>query len=346
VQTKDFLSARLTGIWGLTDRSDAALTGCFDMQAGIWSEEMISAGRFPHSLMPEVVPSSTIVGTITREAAMATCLPERLPVVAGGGDGACATAGAGAVEPGNAYHYLGGTSWVAAVTEGYRPDPSRRVNVFCALDPSQFVLYGTVQSAGSSVDWFREAIGNGMPFEEMERLAASASPGSHGLFFLPYLAGERSPIWDANARGVWFGLSQAHGQSEMARSVFEGVAYALNSNLSVLIDLGLAPEHIRVLGGGMRSPLWRSLFAAVYNRPVHLLSRLSEATSAGAAMAAGVGVGLFTDYRDAAQCLAPLSEVEHPSPELASIYAPFSAFFETLYPAVAKSFAVRAQLPL
>ncbi len=345
VQTKDYIQGRLTGVWGVTDRSDASLTGCFDMARGTWSEEMASAAGVHVSLMPEVRASSSITGTVTPEAARATGLRAGLPVVLGGGDGACATAGAGAVSPGDAYHYLGGTSWVAAVTEGYLPDPQRRLSVFCGLDPEQYVLYGTVQSAGSSVDWFREAIGIGEleegedEYTALERLAASAPPGSHGLYFLPYLAGERSPIWDAQARGVYFGLTSAHTRACLARAVFEGVAYALNSNVAALADLGLAPDVVRVLGGGMRSPLWRSIFASVYGRPVRLLERLAEATSCGAAMAAAVGVGLSPDLRAAATLFAPLGEEEQPDLEAAAVYARGFAFYQSLYPALAERFA-------
>jgi xylulokinase len=350
VQTKDYIAARLTGVWGITDRSDASLSGCFDVTRGIWSEELVGAGRFPARLLPEVRPSASIVGEVTPGAAEATGLPVGLPVVLGGGDGACATAGAGAVAHGDAYHYLGGTSWIAAVTDDYRPDPTRRLSVFCGLAPQQYVVYGTVQSAGSSVDWFREAIGVGAltPAEEeydvLERLASGAPPGSRGLFFLPYLAGERAPIWDANARGVFFGLSSAHGRAELARAVFEGVACALGSNLAALEALGLAPETMRALGGGMRSALWRQIFAAVYNRPLRLLERLSEATSCGAAMAAGVAIGLCADYVSAAPRFAPLADEETPDPEAVAVYAHTVPFFRSLYPAMAERFAALAAM--
>jgi xylulokinase len=341
----------MTGVWGVTDRSDASLTGCFDLAGGVWAEELIRAGGFPPRLLPEVRPSARIVGRVSREGAAATGLPVGLPVVLGGGDGACATAGAGAVAPGDAYHYLGGTSWVAAVTDRYRPDPTRRVSVFCGLDPAQYVVYGTVQSAGSSVDWFRSAIGVGEirpgedEFAALERLAASAPPGSSGLFFLPYLMGERSPIWDAHARGVYFGLSCAHTRADLARAVFEGVAFALGSNLAALEELGLASDHIRALGGGMRMPLWRRIFAAVYNRPLRLLERLSEATSCGAAMAAAVGIGLYPDYTTAAPLFAPPGEEETPDPETAALYARAVPLFQTLYPALADRFAALSELP-
>ncbi|HZO89541.1 MAG TPA: FGGY family carbohydrate kinase [Chthonomonadaceae bacterium] len=350
VQTKEYIAGRLTGAWGLTDRSDASLTGCFDLERGVWAEELIAAGGFPARLLPTVRPSASIVGTVTLAAAEATGLPAGLPVVLGGGDGACATAGAGAVRPGDAYHYLGGTSWVAAVTANYRPDPGRRVSVFCGLDPAQYVVYGTVQTASVALDWFRNAIGVGerAAGEEehaaLERLAASAPAGSNGLFFLPYLQGERSPIWDANARGVYFGLTQAHGRTELARAIMEGVAYALASNLAVLEELGLAPESIRVLGGGMRYALWRKIFAAVYNRPLQLLARLAEATSCGAAMIAGVGIGLYPDLATAAPLFAPLAEQEQPDREAAAVYARAAAFFRTLYPALSDRFAELSRL--
>jgi xylulokinase len=348
VQTKDYIVGRLTGVWGVTDRSDASLTGCFALEQGVWAEELIAAGGFAPALLPEVRTSATIVGTVTAEAAFATGLPVGLPVVLGGGDGACATAGAGAVRPGDAYHYLGGTSWVAAVTEGYRPDPARRVSVFCGLDPAQYVIYGTVQSAGSSVDWFQAAIGPGErregedDYAALERIAATAQPGCRNLFFLPYLAGERSPLWDANARGVYFGLTAAHGRAELARAVFEGVAFALGSNLAALESLGHRPTTVRVLGGGMQSSLWRRILAAVYNRPLRLLARLSEATSCGAAMAAAVGIGLCPNYVEAAARFAPLGEKETPVPELAALYGRRAAFFATLYPALAERFAALA----
>ena len=350
VQTKDYIQGRLTGVWGLTDRSDASLTGCFDMAQGVWSEEMAGAAGISLAMLPEVRASTSIVGTVTAEAARATGLRQGLPVILGGGDGACATAGAGAVAGGDTYHYLGGTSWVAAVTQGYRPDPRRRLSVFCGLDAQQYVVYGTVQSAGSSVDWFREAIGVGQPalgedeHIALDRVAASAPTGCRGLFFLPYLAGERSPIWDAQARGVYFGLTQAHGRPEMARAVMEGVAFALATNLAALEELGVSPDCIRVLGGGMRHAGWRRIFAAAYQRPLRLLARLSEATACGAAMAAAVGIGLAANYPAAAALFAPLGDEERPDPQTAAVYRDAVAFYETLYPALADRFAAHAAL--
>lgn len=350
VQTKDFIGAKLTGVWGVTDYSDASLTGCFDMRACKWSEELIEAGGFSASLMPEVHRSAGLLGRITRESSLETGLPEGTPVVVGGGDGACATAGAGAFRDGDAYHYLGGSSWVAVVTQGYKPDPTRRVSVFSSLEEGKFVLYGTVQSAGSSLDWFLRAIGTGLDihsdreFEYLEMLAGEAPAGSNGLLFLPYLMGERSPIWDADARGVYFGLSAAHGRAEMARAVFEGVSYALASNLIALSEAAGEIGRINALGGGMRSELWRNMLASIYGRPLQLMERLSEATSCGAAMAAAVGVGIYSSYSEAGTAFAPLAELVLPDSGSAEFYKNQLAFYGSLYPKMSHLFAELAKI--
>ncbi|HEV2472737.1 MAG TPA: FGGY family carbohydrate kinase, partial [Chthonomonadales bacterium] len=230
LQTKDYLLGRLTGVWGVTDPSDASLTGCWDLQRERWSGELAEAARFSPSILPEVAPSLQVVARASQAAASECGIPDGTAVVLGGGDGACATAGSGAVRPGDAYHYLGGTSWIAAVTDGYLPDRTGRLCVFHGLQPDEYVLYGTVQSAGSSLDWFLSSAStcseprHGGGYEELDRLAGGAPVGSNGLLFLPYLMGERSPIWDSKARGVFFGLSAAHKPEDLARSVLEGVA--------------------------------------------------------------------------------------------------------------------------
>ncbi len=350
VQTKDFIGAKLTGVWGVTDYSDASLTGCFDMSESCWSPELIEAAGFSEAILPEVRSSADLLGRITRDAANETGLPEGTPVVVGGGDGACATAGAGAFCDGDAYHYLGGSSWVAVVTQGFKPDMTRRVSSFCTLEAGKFVLYGTVQSAGSSLDWFLKAIGIGRDisaeatFEQLENLASEAPPGSNGLLFLPYLMGERSPIWDADARGVFFGLSASHGRADMARAVYEGVSYALASNLSALTEAAGAIGKISALGGGMRSELWRKMLASIYGTPLQLMGRLSEATSCGAAMAAALGIGIYTSYDAACSNFAPIAEMILPEEAISEFYSHQLAFYNAMYPKMSGLFTELAKL--
>ncbi len=350
VQTKDYIGAKLTGVQGVTDFSDASLTGCFDLNENCWSDELIEAAGFSASLLPEVRRSTETLGFITAESAMACGLSIGTPVVIGGGDGACATAGGGAYSEGDAYHYLGGSSWVAVVTEGYKPDTTRRVSVFCGLEAGKFVLYGTVQSAGSSLDWFMKNIMNSMDasgtnaFDELEKLAGTAPAGSNGLFFLPYLMGERSPIWDANARGVYFGLSASHGRAEMARAVFEGVSYALAGNLKALHEAAQIKGNINALGGGMRSSFWRGMLAAIYGRPLQMMARLSEATSCGAAIAAAVGSGIYSTFVEAGNKFAPLADVIEVEEDLNHFYNIRQELFSSMYPVMSGLFGELEQL--
>lgn len=350
VQAKDFVAGRLCGVHGQTDFSDASLTGLFDMGRRRWSEELIDAAGVPARLLPEVVPSVSVVGHVTYAAAEATSIPAGTPVVIGAGDGACATLGAGATNPGVVYNYVGGTSWIGAVQDAYAPDPSGRLSVLCGAPTGQYVLYGTVQTASAAVDWFLREIGVGdtvpdeTPRQVLERLVESSPAGAHGLLFLPYLQGERAPIWDAKARGVYFGLSEAHVRADLARAVFEGVALALGSILAAFADRGVTPKEVRTLGGGMRSGAWQQILAGVYGVPLRPLRRLREATSSGAAMIAGVGAGIYADFASAAPLFAPLDRAVAPDPTNVETYARLAPIFNALYPSMASHFADLAAL--
>ena len=346
VQTKEYIAGQLTGIWGYTDPSDASLTACCNISTDTWHAPIIEAAGFPSILLPEIVPSTQIIGTVTPFASQLTGIPAGAKVVAGAGDGACATAGAGAINPGDQYHYLGGTSWVATVTERFVPDPHMRVCAFHTITPGQCVVYGTVQSAGSSVDWAVDRLFSGS-FQQMEQAAASAKCGSNGLIFLPYLSGERSPIWDPAARGVFCGLTHAHGLPEMARAVLEGVAMALAQNLHAIDSVVPAnpARPLHALGGGMRSPLWRSILAAAYSRDILLMERLSEATSCGAAMAAAVGAGICADMREAAGRFAPVGDTLSPDPDWCAALKHNSQQFSALYSGLKPYFKGNGPLP-
>src|SRR5579884_4176702 len=198
VQTKDYITGRLTGVWGWTDRSDASLTGIFDLERGVWAEDLIAAGRFPARLLPEVHSSATVIGTVTAEAAQATGLPEGLPVVLGGGDGACATAGAGAVAPGDAYHYLGGTPGsppsprITGRTRpgGYRSSaPSIRRSMWCMAPYNRRAAAWTGFSKRSGWEHGRRAKMNSPPWSGWLRAHRRAAADCFSC-----------PIWPASAR--------------------------------------------------------------------------------------------------------------------------------------------------
>lgn len=335
IQSKDYLTGRLTGTVGYTDPSDASLTGAFNVQTRQWDNNIWTSVGLPAHLLPEINPSSHVIGHISLQTASLLNLKAGIPVVTGGGDGACATAGSG-VLPGEAYHYLGGSSWIGLVSSDMISD--NRLGHYCCLD-QYLTVYGTVQSAGSSIEWIKSIIADRSQSSlVLDNLAESVPAGSGNLFFLPYLQGERAPLWDPQARGVFFGLSLSHGKAEIYRSVLEGVAYALRSILDVYAENGHSLPELRQLGGGAVSILWRSILASAYNRKLRIVQGVSEATSLGAAMVAGVGIGVYESFADASIKLTSISEEVAPDPNMAIDYNRRYAFYKSLYPVIKNRF--------
>ncbi len=332
LQPKDYCAFRLSGAMA-TDYSDASGTNLFDLAQRHWSQEILDAIELPPSLLPEAVPSATVIGSVTDETAQATGLAAGTPVVIGGGDGACATAGAGVVRPGNAYTYIGSSSWIAYVSREPVLDPQQRVFTFAHLDPDYLFPTGTMQCAGGSYDWLVKLLqgeDGGPHHAALDALAADVPPGSRGLVYLPYLMGERSPHWNPRARGAYLGLTMAHGRAEVARATLEGVAMNLGLILAAFREAGAALESMRVIGGGARSAVWRGILADVFDLPLQRPTLLAEATSLGAAIAGGVGVGVWPDYGIAAE-LAPASEAERPDPTRVAIYRRLRELFADAY---------------
>jgi xylulokinase len=270
---------------------------------------------------------------VTQRAARETGLAEGTPVAIGGGDGACATAGAGAVSPSDAYNYVGSSSWISFVSRTPLHDPQQRTFTFAHLDPEYVFPTGTMQCAGGSYDWLERLLrGDGQDrlYADLEGLASSVEPGAQGLFFLPYLIGERSPHWNPRARAAFVGLTMSHGRAEMTRAVLEGVAFNLRIILDALCDQGASITSLRLIGGGARSALWRQILADVFSLPILRPKLLVEATSLGAAIAGGVGIGLFPDYGIAGQ-LVHVEPGEEPRPAHAARYQELYQVFQETY---------------
>jgi len=321
-----------------TDYSDASGTNLFDLRARKWAEGILSRLELEPSLLPEVVPSATVIGGVTREAAEETGLAAGTPVVIGGGDGACATVGAGVVRPQDAYCYIGSSSWISHVSTEPLYDPEQRTFTFAHLDPSYLFPTGTMQSAGGAYDWLEKLFrgsATDAAHAELDDLASQVPAGSRGLFFLPYLIGERSPHWNPNARGCFIGLSMVHGRGELARAVLEGVAYNLRTILGAFRRQDARIDSLRVIGGGARSPVWRQILADVLDVPLARPGLAVEATSLGAAIAAGVGVGLLPGYSVASEW-APADPAETPGADNVqgydALYPLFCAAYEALAP--------------
>ncbi len=337
VQSKDYVVGRMVGAFETTDLSDASHASWIDITERAYARDMLRELGIAPGKFPELHAGTDVVGSLTGSAAQALGLPSGIPVVAGGGDGACATAGAGAVNTGDVYCCIGTTAWIASTVSEPLIDPQQRVFCISALDGERIAVHGTIQAAGRSVDWVMDLLGE-EGFERFDEMLAGAPPGSDGLLFLPYLEGERSPIFDPDARGVFFGITPAHGREHFLRATVEGVSFALRSVLEVLRESTQIPA-LRLIGGGGQSETWQQILADVWDARVQILSTQSaDATSVGAALAAGVGVGLFASMSEAAETVA-VEQERVADPERAGTYRTLFGIYADLYPRLETAFA-------
>jgi len=258
-------------------------------------------------------------------------------VVAGGGDQAANAVGVGAVDPGVVALSLGTSGVVFAATDRPLVEPEGRVHAFCHAAPERWHLMSVMLSAAGSLRWFRDALAPGVAFSDLDALAAEVPAGSDGLWFLPYLSGERSPHPDPSARGAFVGLTVTHDRRHLARAVLEGVAYGLRDGLDLMVEAGMpAPSQIRASGGGVASPLWRQILADVLDTEIATVST-SEGAAYGAGLLAAVGTGWYPSVLAAADALVTTSVAAAPGPDAAS-YAEGHRLYLELYPALAPLF--------
>jgi xylulokinase len=310
MHAKDFVVSKLTGAF-CTDYSDASGMNLLDIGAQQWSEELIEATGIDRNKLPELHESIDVVGRVHAAASSASGLLEGTPVVLGGGDGPCATCGAGVVVEGEAYVYLGTSTWMGMASSRPLIDPRKRTFTFNHFLKGLYMPAGTMQTGGGSFKWFKDALGDleqeesgrsGRDVYELLTEKADRAPcGSDGLLFLPYLLGERSPLWNPDARGCFIGLSMVHGKEHMIRSVLEGVAFNMRIIDQALSEQGVRSGSVRMIGGGAKSAVWRQIFADILEKPVERLNFIDEATSIGAAIAGGVGAGMFDSLQEGAE---------------------------------------------
>lgn len=346
LQSKDYIVARLTGRFA-TDYSDASATNAYDLVDKSWSNELLKAAAIPERIFPEALPSPTVIGPVTGSDIVDL---DGIPVVLGGGDGACATVGAGVIRANEGYNYFGSSSWIAIATDTPVFDPGMRTFNLCHLEPSLYMPVGTMQSAGGSYDWIREILFSedlGRTADEaysfLNRWAAASPPCANGVLFLPYLIGERSPRWNEDARGAFIGLARSHGVGDLVRAVLEGVAFNLRVIFEALTEQGADLESLRMIGGGIRNPVLCQSLADMLGIPIERLESGEFATSLGAAVCAGVGVGVFDDFSVAAK-LSPVAGTDHPSKARKALYDKTYELFNRSYDILEPLFADLAEL--
>ena len=336
VNTKDVLYGFLTGRFGVTDYSDASLTGALNIHTREWDRALLTELGIDPEVMPHILPSHDVSGALTGEAARAMGLPEGLPVAVGAGDGVCASHGAGLYAPGDAYINLGSSAWLCTLSDMPVIDAGMRTFNFLDMDGKRANVCGTVQCAGAAMDWAVENLilpGQKLAakaFDAIEEMADQIPVGSEGVFFLPTMMGERTPWWDGNARGTLMGMSLYHERAHVARAAYEGVGQALHLVDEVMRENSLAYQSIALVGGGAQSGIWPQMLADMFGIRTRVHSRSRQATSLGAAMAAGVGVGLFASYEEASK-MADFGEAFMPDPVRRTAYARHYDVYRVLY---------------
>ncbi|HEY9078102.1 MAG TPA: xylulokinase [Anaerolineaceae bacterium] len=328
---KDYVRYRLTGEFAI-DRADAAGTILLDVKQRDWSPEVLQALEIPLDWLPKTFEGPEITGRITPEAAQASGLKPGTPVVAGGGDQAAQAVGVGAVQPGIVALTLGTSGVVFATTGEPFIEPEGRLHAFCHSVPGRWHLMGVMLSAAGSLRWYRDTFQPGMDYDSLLKPAEGVPACSEGLLFLPYLTGERSPHPDPLARGAFVGLTLRHTQAHIVRSVLEGVAFGLRDGFELIKAAGLKEiRQVRVSGGGARSPLWRQILADVFDAELVTVNT-TEGAAYGAALLAGVGVGVWQDVDEACAQTVRLTGSTQPNSVGVKQYAAGYAYYRDLYP--------------
>ena len=294
-------------------------------------------------MLPRVHEGPDVTGTVSADGAEATGLAQGLPVVAGGGDNAAAAVGSGVVAGGSGFVSLGTSGVVFVATDEPTLDPEGRLHAFCHAVPNRYHLMGVVLAAGGSLRWYRDNLARltadqgDEPYDQIFSRAAEVAPGADDLFYLPYLAGERTPHMDPYARGAFAGLTLAHDDRHMARALIEGVSFALKDSLDLMRTLGISPDTLQLVGGGAKSPIWRQWLAAILDTDLQRLEA-EEGPAMGAALLAAVGAGIFDDVDAAVDAAVRLKgPCERPDADLAECYQRIHRKFKRLYPALKAS---------
>jgi xylulokinase len=319
---KDYVRLRLCGEFA-TDVSDASGTVLLDVAARAWSEEVVAALQLDPSWLPPVLESPVVSGQTV----------DGVPVAAGGGDQACGAIGVGVDRPGAVSVVLGTSGVVLAALGRYASDPQGRVHAFCHAVPGAWHAMGVMLSAAGALRWFHDAAAPELDYQAMTAAAAAWPPGVEGLVFLPYLAGERTPHPDPDARGAFVGLQLRHDRPALTRAVLEGVAFGLRDGLDLVQELGGVPSSGRVSGGGARSHLWLQIVASVLELPLERVA-VDEGAAFGAALLGGVAAGVWSDIQDAVVATVVPCERIEPVAEWIGPYREQHRHYRELYPAL------------
>jgi xylulokinase len=293
--------------------------------------------EIPAAYMPVTVEGPEISGTLSAQAAALLGLPAGIPVVGGGGDQAASAVGTGAVVEGIVSLSLGTSGVVFATMNTPAIEPEGRLHAFCHSVPGKWHFMGVMLSAAGSLRWHRDTFTPGLSYDKLLEPCAAIQPGCDGLFFLPYLTGERTPYPDPLARGAFVGLTVRHTFPHLTRSVIEGVSFGLRDSFELLKAAGLhGITQVRVTGGGVKSMLWRQILADVLQVEMATVNT-SEGAAYGASLLAATGVGVYKDIESACQATIHVVDTTSPGTNQA-VYENLYPLYRGLYPALSPTF--------
>lgn len=337
LQSNSFIVYKLTGVFS-QDYSQAYGYHFFDIADGRYDERMADQLGISLDLVAPLRHCHEVVGTVTSRASAECGLPKGVPVVAGGLDAACCTLGAGVIAPGHTQEQGGTSGGMSIVVD--EPLIHQKLIFGYHVVPDLWLLQGGTVGGGGTLRWFDEQLGayerqigieRGVSsFEVMSEEAGGIDPGSDGLVFLPYMAGERSPIWDRSARGVFFGLSYDKTRAHVIRSIMEGVGYSLLHNLKTAEEVGAGVDVLVSVGGSANSRVWTQIKSDITGRPIHV-PYSDHATALGAAMIAGVGTGIYRDFESAVSSTVRVHRVHEPDETTGQVYHGYYHLYLKLY---------------
>ena len=336
---KDYIRLCLTGVKAI-DVADASGTLLLDVAHRRWSDEMLDRVELNPDCLPALFECQEVVGKVTAAAAASTGLLAGTPVVAGAGDQAAGATGMGIVRPGDVSATIGTSGVVFAATDSPITDPQGRLHTFCHAIPGRWHVMGVTQAAGLSLRWFRDNFGVepgtpvlAEPYDQLAQEAAKVPPGAGGVLWAPYLMGERTPHLDPDARAALIGLAADHNRGHIIRAILEGVSFSLKDTLTIFQQLRVPVQAIRVGGGGARSALWRQIQADVYGQSVETV-QAEEGAAYGAALLAGVGVGVWPSVDAACDAVVRVAKRTAPDPVATQLMQQTYSRYRRIYPAL------------
>ncbi len=349
---KDYIRYCMTGEYA-TEVGDASGTLLLDVRKRAWNGKLMSLLGIDADLLPRCHESHVVSGELHQAGAKALGLPRGTAVVGGSGDQPAGAVGNGIVSAGVVSATLGTSGVVFAHADKPTYDPKGRVHTMCAAVADKWCVFGCMLSAGGSFQWFRNHMSQPElaeacrrkcdPYELLIEQARRAEPGCEGLFFLPYLTGERCPHADPDARGGWIGLTGRHDRTAMIRSLLEGITFGMADALQIMQRMGLKISTVRLSGGGARSEFWRQLQADIYDKPVVTINT-EEGPAYGAAILAGVGTGVWSSVTQACRAVIRETARRRPNHHRARLYCQRHRQYQRLYTALHGEFKRLARL--